>query len=208
MMKGSSVALALLVSYSLFISAQESKIGRLTGNANSGKVLYRRYCITCHGVHGDGAGENAPHLEPKPRDFTRAAFKCRSTPSGSLPTDSDLYNTISRGIYNTGMPSWEPLTRQQRADLVAYIKTFSTRFHEEPPVTSVPILLELSREGREGKRSVRAHADRQQRLCDSALRLDQGNPLQVWRDSSRFVQRLGHGVGWHPNASICGCSQT
>ncbi len=139
MMKGSSVALALLVSYSLFSSAQESKFGGLTGNANAGKVLYRRYCITCHGVHGDGAGENAPHLDPKPRDFTRAVFKCRSTPSGSLPTDSDLYNTISRGIYNSGMPSWEPLTRQQRADLVAYIKTFSTRFHEEPPVTSVPI---------------------------------------------------------------------
>src|SRR5260370_16865757 len=105
MMKGSSVALALLVSYSLFSSAQESKIGGLTGNANAGKVLYRRYCITCHGVHGDGAGENAPHLDPKPRDFTRAVFKCRSTPTGSLPTDSDLHNTIIRGISNSALPS-------------------------------------------------------------------------------------------------------
>jgi mono/diheme cytochrome c family protein len=139
MTKVRRIAQALLVFYSLFSSAQESKIGGLTGNAMAGKALYRRYCITCHGVHGDGAGENAPHLDPKPRDFTRATFKCRSTPSGSLPTDSDLYNTISRGIYNTNMPSWEPLTRQQRADLVAYVKTFSTRFHEEPPVPPVPI---------------------------------------------------------------------
>ncbi len=138
MTKG-SLALALWVSCGLFASAQDSRIGGLKGNASSGKALYRRYCITCHGKHGDGAGESAPYLDPKPRDFTKAAFKCRSTPSGSLPTDTDLYNTIRRGIYNSGMPSWLPLTRQQRADLVAYIKTFSTRFQEEPPVASITI---------------------------------------------------------------------
>ena len=88
MMKGSRIAQALMLLYGLFSSAQESKIGNLSGNATAGKALYRRYCITCHGPHGDGAGENAPHLDPRPRDFTRAAFKCRSTPSGSLPTDS------------------------------------------------------------------------------------------------------------------------
>jgi mono/diheme cytochrome c family protein len=139
MMKGRRIAQTLMLLYGLFCSAQESKIGDLSGNAAAGKALYRRYCITCHGPHGDGAGENAPHLDPRPRDFTRAAFKCRSTPSGSLPTDSDLYNTISRGIYNSGMPSWGPLTRQQRANLVAYIKTFSARFHDEPPAVPVTI---------------------------------------------------------------------
>ena len=139
MRKVSGIALALLMFSNMFSFTQESKIGAITGTAGAGKALYRRYCITCHGVRGDGAGENAPYLDPKPRDFTKAAFKCRSTPSGSLPTDSDLYNTISRGIYNTNMPSWEPLTRQQRADLVAYIKTFSPRFHEEPPVASLTI---------------------------------------------------------------------
>jgi mono/diheme cytochrome c family protein len=138
-MKGSAVALILLLSCSLFSFAQESKIGNLTGHANSGKALYLRYCITCHGPRGDGAGENAPHLDPKPRDFTRATFKCRSTPSGTLPTDTDLYDTISRGLYNSAMPPWRLLTRQQRADLVAYIKTFSPRFHEEPPATPIPI---------------------------------------------------------------------
>jgi len=137
--KGRRFALGLLMSCSVFSFAQQSRIGNLTGNAKSGKALYRRYCITCHGVHGDGAGENAPHLDPKPRDFTKATFKCRSTPSGSLPTDNDLYNTISRGIYNSAMPPWKPLTRQQRADLVAYVKSFSPRFQEEPPVAAVTI---------------------------------------------------------------------
>jgi mono/diheme cytochrome c family protein len=142
MLRVSSIALILLMSSGLPAVAQESHIGKLTGHAKSGKELYRRYCITCHGVYGDGAGDSAPHLNPKPRDFTKATFKCRSTPSGSLPTDSDLYDTLSRGVYNSGMPSWKPLTRQQRADLVAYIKTFSPRFTEEKPGAPLSISAE------------------------------------------------------------------
>jgi mono/diheme cytochrome c family protein len=139
MIRGSGIALILLVFSTLPALAQESHIGDLTGKAKRGKNLYRRYCIGCHGPYGDGAGESAPHLDPKPRDFTKATFECRSTPSGSLPTDSDLYDTISRGVFNSGMPSWKPLTRQQRADLIAYIKTFSPRFNEEKPGTPLTI---------------------------------------------------------------------
>jgi cytochrome c oxidase cbb3-type subunit I/II len=119
--------------------AQESHIGKLTGNSKRGKQLYERYCIFCHGPRGDGMGENAPHLDPKPRDFVQAKFKCRSTPSGDLPLDSDLYETVSRGLYGTAMPSWNPLTREQRADLVAYIKSFSPRFREEQPAAPLEI---------------------------------------------------------------------
>ena len=125
--------------WSLTGVAQESHIGKLVGKAKRGKPLYERYCIFCHGPNGDGRGESAPYLDPKPRDFTKAVFKCRSTPSGSLPLDSDLYDTISRGIHASGMPSWKPLLRQERADLVAYIKTFSPAFQEEKPGTPVPI---------------------------------------------------------------------
>lgn len=67
-------------------SAQESHVGKLSGNAKRGKALYQRYCIFCHGTDGDGRGESAPFLDPKPRDFTKAVYKCRSTPSGSLPS--------------------------------------------------------------------------------------------------------------------------
>lgn len=132
-----AVALALLSARTGF--AQESHIGNLTGNARHGKDLYRRYCIYCHGSLGDGRGDAAPYLDPKPRDFTKATFKCRSTPSGTLPLDSDLYDTISRGVHSSGMPSWKPLTKQQRADLVAYIKSFSTRFEEEKSGVAVQI---------------------------------------------------------------------
>lgn len=132
-------ALFLFTAASSF--AQVSHIGKLTGNAQKGKEYYRRYCIGCHGPNGDGQGENAPYLDPKPRDFTLGTFKCRSTPTGSIPLDEDLFRTIKRGIDTTAMPSWLPLTDQQRADFVAYIKTFSTRFQDEkaePPIQIPP----------------------------------------------------------------------
>lgn len=120
-------------------SAQQSHIEKWTGNASAGKDLFRRFCVGCHGIDGDGNGENAPYVDPKPRDFTLGIFKCRSTPTGSLPLDEDLFHTIARGIDTTAMPSWNPLTNQERADLVAYIKTFSPRFHEEKPDAPIKI---------------------------------------------------------------------
>src|SRR5215831_3408449 len=109
-----AAGLAMLCAWGFTAIAQESHIGNLTGHVDAGKALYQRYCTFCHGVHGDGTGESAPYLDPKPRDFTLATFKCRSTPTGTLPTDSDLYDTISRGIHASAMPSWKPLTRQER----------------------------------------------------------------------------------------------
>jgi mono/diheme cytochrome c family protein len=52
---------------------------------------------------------------------------------GTLPTDEDLASAIKRGFVNTYMPSWITLTNQQRADLVAFIKTFSSRWKNERP---------------------------------------------------------------------------
>jgi len=128
------------------VQAQEAQDGKLSGHAEQGKPLYRRYCIGCHGPRGDGAGENAPYIDPKPRNFTQATFKCRSTPTGTLPTDEDLYSSVGRGFDNSNMPSWAPLTDQERINLVAFIKTFSPRWKtdkagtpinipNEPPVT-------------------------------------------------------------------------
>jgi cytochrome c oxidase cbb3-type subunit 2 len=113
--------------------AQEARVGNLTGHAPEGKKLYRRYCVGCHGPLGDGNGENAQWIDPRPRDFVAGTFKCRSTPTGTLPTDHDLYNSVGRGFTNSNMPHWDSLTDQDRIDLVAYIKTFSPRWQSEKP---------------------------------------------------------------------------
>lgn len=139
-LRGRNVVLIFVsLAWSVMGIAQESHVGKLVGNAGHGKNLYQRYCVFCHGPYGDGRGESAPYLDPKPRDFTKAVFKCRSTPSGSLPLDSDLYDTISRGIHASGMPSWKPLLKQDRVDLVAYVKTFSSAFQEEKPGRPVDV---------------------------------------------------------------------
>jgi mono/diheme cytochrome c family protein len=121
----------------------ESHIGNLTGHAKDAKLDYRRYCVGCHGDLGDGNGEVAQWLEPpmwpKPRDFQLGIFKCRSTPTGTLPTDQDLYDTIGRGLDRSAMPIWNTLTKQQRADLVAWVKHFSPRFVSEKP--GAPIVI-------------------------------------------------------------------
>jgi mono/diheme cytochrome c family protein len=121
------------------LATTEAHVDGRTGHAEAAKMNYRRYCLGCHGELGDGEGENAPFIDPKPRNFTLGIFKCRSTPTGTLPTDEDLYNTIGRGLITSNMPQWLPLTAQDRVDLVAYVKHFSRRFATEKPGPPIQI---------------------------------------------------------------------
>jgi len=129
------IAMNLLLVAALPLAAgeqqMESHLGNVTGRAEAGKPLYYRYCWGCHGARGNGDGENAPYLNILPRNFVAATFKCRSTPTGTLPLDQDLYNSIERGFNFTNMPSWITLTVEERANLVAFIKTFSPRWKTE-----------------------------------------------------------------------------
>jgi mono/diheme cytochrome c family protein len=119
------------------IDKATSHVDGLVGNAVAGREHYRRYCIGCHGPVGNGEGENAQWIDPKPRDFTEGTFRCRSTPTGELPTDQDLFNTLGRGFVTTNMPSWLPLSDQNKVDLIAYIKIFSAKWNN--PSKAAPI---------------------------------------------------------------------
>jgi cytochrome c oxidase cbb3-type subunit 2 len=119
-----------------------------------GRAVYRQRCIGCHGAEGDGNGAAATFLSPRPRDFTAAVFKFRSTPSGTLPTDGDLYRTVTRGVRWTAMPTWHELPDKDRLAVVAFIKTFSKRWKEEtlePPLvaTAPPARAEIIARGRD-----------------------------------------------------------
>jgi mono/diheme cytochrome c family protein len=98
------------------------------GQRESGKTLYLKYCSQCHGEKGDGEGYAAPHLRPRPRNFTTAKFKVRTTPNGALPTHQDLVNIIKRGMPYTSMPAWPDLSDQELSDLAYFITTFSADF--------------------------------------------------------------------------------
>jgi cytochrome c oxidase cbb3-type subunit 2 len=117
----------------------ESHVGHMTGHPKDAKPDYRRYCVGCHGELGDGNGENFPWVDPKPRNFQLGVFKCRSTPTGTLPTDQDLFDSIGRGFDRSNMPQWSTFTNQERTDLVAWVKHFSPRWVNEKPGTPITI---------------------------------------------------------------------
>ncbi len=107
-----------------------------------GKEVYLRRCVGCHGEKGDGKGA-APtavlFTVATPRDFTVGSFKFRTTPSGELPLDSDLYRTITVGIRGAAMPPWFNLPEEDRWDVIHYIKTFYPDFATRPPVQPIYI---------------------------------------------------------------------
>ena len=91
-----------------------------------GKQIYGEQCAACHGATGRGDGEAAYLLYPKPRDFVAAKYRLVST-WDRVPTDQDLFETISRGMPGSAMPSWEHLSADQRWGLVYYLKSLAEK---------------------------------------------------------------------------------
>ena len=121
------------------VSAPEQRVS-VASNTLRGKAIYASQCSGCHGTAGDGQGMLTLSWLPRPRNFVRGSFRYRSTPSGSPPTDADLFHTVSKGLAGSGMPAFEAvLSEQERRDVIAYIKHFSQRFtpESEPSLTSV-----------------------------------------------------------------------
>lgn len=90
----------------------------------NGRKVFEKECAPCHGIRGDGQGEAAYLLYPKPRDFVAARYRIVST-RGYGPTDEDLFRTISRGMPGSAMPSWAHLPESTRWGLVHYIKSLA-----------------------------------------------------------------------------------
>ncbi|MBT4046471.1 MAG: c-type cytochrome [Rhodospirillaceae bacterium] len=120
----------------------------------NGQTIYFQRCSFCHGLLGDGEGPAAKYLDPRPRDFTLGTFKFRTTQSGELPTNEDLFRTISRGLQGTAMQSFDSdmikngLSEDDRWAVIAYIKTFAQEFDDpelDPVKTGKVIALPANR---------------------------------------------------------------
>ena len=136
LLKKVSIMLVLMIlTYSTTLFSQELEITK------KGKTLYEYTCSYCHGLDGRGNGPAGDFLIPAPRDFTTGIYKFRQTESGSVPTDWDLYESITKGVHGTSMIRWNDLSEEQRWQLVSYIKTFSDKFQEDekPQIITVGI---------------------------------------------------------------------
>ncbi|HTL16834.1 MAG TPA: c-type cytochrome [Patescibacteria group bacterium] len=107
-----------------------------------GRTVYAQNCQACHGLNGDGKGDAAGFLLPKPRNFIQANFRLRSTAPSHLPTDADLFRAVSLGMPGTPMPPWRVnLSDNDRWAVVEYIKSFSARFNDPKEDRAVVVSL-------------------------------------------------------------------
>lgn len=92
------------------VDTQEAAIFR-------GNIVFKNYCILCHGAKADGTGRAAKLYTPKPANLL-------------LSTKNDAYREliIRQGGAALGrsefMPPWaEELTKEQISDVVAYLRS-------------------------------------------------------------------------------------
>jgi mono/diheme cytochrome c family protein len=107
-----------------------------------GAVVYRRWCMQCHGPNGSGEVAHAVEAGPMPRDFRQGQFKyVTAFPPPAMPKKglgasgkarrSDLVYTIRKGIDGTIMPSFATLPEQELQDVVSYVIHLSVRGETE-----------------------------------------------------------------------------
>ncbi|MBI5039348.1 MAG: c-type cytochrome [Nitrospirae bacterium] len=127
------------------------KLAKTPEAIEKGRVIYYKRCSFCHGLQGDGDGPVAYQLIPRPRDFTKGLYKFRSTGSGELPTDEDLFRVISRGLPGTAMQTFDSdkiksgLTEEERWQVIYFIKTFSKDF-DDPEFNPYKAVVNVSSE--------------------------------------------------------------
>lgn len=129
-----AIAVALMLALSIAVTRGVA--------AADGAAVYKSYCAPCHGDEGRGDGPVAQSVFPKPRDFTTGAYKVRSTPSGSLPSDADLRRSIFYGMPGTSMIPWDILDADQIDALIPVLKGFSEAFQYRQPEAAVAVGLE------------------------------------------------------------------
>lgn len=95
-----------------------------SGDLARGMTIYGRQCAPCHGDKGAGDGIAAYLLDPRPRNLRKGEYRLASTVNG-VPTDEDLFNTLTRGMPGSSMPSWAHLPEADRRALVAAIRSFA-----------------------------------------------------------------------------------
>jgi mono/diheme cytochrome c family protein len=97
-----------------------------------GLALFQQNCALCHGPYGRGNGSATRQWYSGnfPRNFNYARFKSRSTEYGAVPTDSDLFRTLTRGLYGSSMPPFGHLDELDRWSLVVFIKSLGN-FHDD-----------------------------------------------------------------------------
>lgn len=95
------------------------QVGADPVSMEQGRVYYVQLCLDCHGSRGDGRGEWAYRVTPRPANLTSPKTRARS--------DAQLFEFISEPQVGTPMIGWKKqLSESQRRQLVTYVRHLST----------------------------------------------------------------------------------
>ncbi|MCA9103695.1 MAG: c-type cytochrome [Planctomycetales bacterium] len=149
------------------------------GHLERGRQVYMARCVQCHGVTGDGNGEAAPYLHPRPRDYRRGAFKFKSTNYDAKPLREDLISTVRRGIVGTSMPTFDLLPESDIEAVVDYVLALTHRGELELELSIVAMDYDDAEEFNE------AISENDGELVETSIE----NVLLPWRDSKDEIVR-------------------
>ncbi len=95
---------------------------KYTYSERQGKRYFESYCVVCHGKTGEGDGFNSYNLNPRPHSFTDSTYMAAL----SDETLAEIIAFGGRGVNKSVlMPAYQnTLTKEQIANVVAYIRTF------------------------------------------------------------------------------------
>jgi len=172
--------------------AEEAAPAATDGTLDEAAVdaIYQKRCSQCHGAEGEGNGPAADYFYPRPRDFTLALFKYKTTDADSeFPSDADFRRTIMDGLPGTGMPGWSGILSDAEVDaLIFKIKQFG--YWEEEEIESSPIEMgtmpevtaDLLAQGREQfvKACVQCHGEEGRGNITSGKRLADDLENRIW----------------------------
>jgi mono/diheme cytochrome c family protein len=93
-----------------------------------GARLYKRHCLDCHNLNGDGRGaKSGQFVVPFPRDYRQGVFKFTTSGDGFKPRREDLTRTLHDGLKGTAMPAFSLLQEGERDLLAGYVVFLSAR---------------------------------------------------------------------------------
>lgn len=101
--------------------ADAEALGLDPDQLSSGRQIYLRKCMHCHGANGYGDGPTARFLVPPPRDFSKGIIKFTATPRAMPPLRKDIEQTIFHGVAGTAMPPFAAEPEADRTALASYV---------------------------------------------------------------------------------------
>ena len=91
---------------------EEKSLQKLAGDPTTGKVVFEKHCMSCHGEDGKGTGPMGPMLNPPAADYASEWIRAKS--------DAELLHAIQDGLPGTAMRSYKQwLSKQEMRDALA-----------------------------------------------------------------------------------------